>query len=179
MTPVKQANRHDPAGGVYGDCHRACVATMLDLPLAAVPHFNDGGPDGDEFKLREKAFLARHGLVPIDAVYAREAGKDGPGLILYVVGQMNPGVPFILGGTSRNGVDHSVVARDGEIVHDPSLDESGIVGPCGDGWYWVTFFGALSLDRRPRCDLCGHPTAPNSLSNGVAVCTRDGCANSD
>lgn len=179
MTPVKGRIKHDPANGLHGDCHRAAVATMLDLPYEAVPHFNVGGPDGPEFKFRERTFLATHGLRPIDAVYAGEEvdrAKDfppGPGLVLYIVSMLNPGVPYLLGGRSRNGVDHTVVALDGEIVHDPGMDEPGIVGACLDGWYWVTFFGALSLDRRPRCGLCGSPLTPDGL------CSRAACANSD
>lgn len=159
MTPVFSQVRHDPDGKVWGDCHRAAVATVLDLPLLAVPHFSDGWPSGDEFKRRERKFLASHGLVPIDLVYTPPA-ECGHELILRVVGDMNPGVPYILGGTSRHRVDHSVVCLDDRIVHDPSRDEdgtaAGIVGPCADGWYWITFFGAKSLGRL-RCDLCGSP----------------------
>ena len=173
MIPVKQRNRHDPAAGVWGDCHRAAVATMLSLPLDAVPHFGDGGPTGDVFKALEKAFLASHGLVPIDAVYA--GGEADVQLILHVVSAMNPDVPFLLGGTSRNGVDHTVVCLNDAIVHDPSLDDSGIVGPCKDGWYWVTFFGARNLDARPKCPFCG-ATMKHDES---WLCSRCACPNAD
>jgi hypothetical protein len=170
VTPVKQRNRHDPANGVYGDCHRAAVATVLDLALDQVPHFGEGGPAAEEFGVRAREFRRSKGLVPISAVYAPDSGHL---LILHVVGTMNPGVPYLLGGRSRNGVDHTVVCVGDEIVHDPSLDDSGIVGPCGDGWYWVTFFGAADLDRRPRCGACGAPLTPDGL------CSRAACYNSD
>lgn len=179
MKPVKQSITHAPHAGTWGDCHRAAVATVLNLPLAAVPHFSDGGPGVEEFKARERAFLGRHGLVPINAVYAGSEVYDGPGLILEVVSALNPGSPYLLGGRSRHGNDHTVVCQDGAVVHDPSHDAAGIVAPSSDGWYWVTFFGAADLDRRPRCNLCGYPMAPNSLTNGVTVCARDGRANSD
>ena len=39
MTPVKQEFVHDPSNGVYGDCQRAVIASLLDLPLSEVPHF--------------------------------------------------------------------------------------------------------------------------------------------
>ena len=51
--------------------------------------------------------------------------------------------------TSRSNSDSkrcwlsSVVCRDGAIACDPGQDDPGIVGPCDDGFYWVTFFGAL------------------------------------
>jgi hypothetical protein len=50
---------------------------------------------------------------------------------------------FLLTGTSRNRCAHTVVACNGDIVCDPSLDDSGIIGPTDDGFYWLTFFGAL------------------------------------
>ena len=49
----------------------------------------------------------------------------------------NSGVLCIFAGTSRNGCNHSVVAHCGKIIHDPSIDQSGIVGPCNDGYYWI------------------------------------------
>lgn len=173
MIPVKQRNTHDPANGVWGDCHRAAVATMLCLPIDQVPHFSDGWPPADVFKARERAFLASHGLVPIDAVYA--GAEANPDLILHVVGAMNPDVPYLLGGQSRNGHDHTVVCLNDRIVHDPGIDDPGIVAPCKDGWYWVTFFGAspANLDRRPRCNLCGYHLSADGL------CSRSACPNSD
>lgn len=179
MTPVKQSITHAPRAGRWGDCHRAAVASVLDLPLAAVPHFSEGGPGVEEFKAREREFFARHGLVPITAVYAGSEVYDGPALILEVVGKLNPETPYLLGGRSRHGGDHTVVCLGDAIVHDPSHDDAGIVAPSSDGWYWVTFFGALNLDRRPRCNLCGYPMIPNSLSNGVTLCARDACPNAD
>ena len=48
MKPVKQLFHHDPANGVWGDCFRAVIASVLSLPVEAVPHFFDGNPeDGD------------------------------------------------------------------------------------------------------------------------------------
>lgn len=173
MTPVKQRIRTDPAAGTFGDCHRAAVATLLSLPLDAVPHFADGGPSADEFKRREREFLATHGLVPIDAVYAgREASVD---LILHVVGALNPRVPYLLGGANRDGHDHTVVCLDDAIVHDPSPELLGVYAPCSDGWFWVTFLGTSpsKLDRRPRCGLCPAPLTPDGL------CSRAACPNSD
>lgn len=39
MTPVTQEFRHDPKNFIWGDCHRAALATILDLPISKVPHF--------------------------------------------------------------------------------------------------------------------------------------------
>jgi hypothetical protein len=43
---------------------------------------------------------------------------------------------------SRTNVDHSVIAFENQIVHDPSLNNSGIIAPCDDGFIWVTFIVA-------------------------------------
>lgn len=179
MKRVMQSISHMPRHGTWGDCHRAAVATVLSLPLAAVPHFGDGGPTAEEFKARERKFLLSHGIVPIYAVYAGSDLESGPGLILEVVSDLNPGTPFLLGGRSRNGNDHTVVCQDGAIFHDPSDDAAGIVAPSSDGWYWVTFFGEADPDRRPQCHLCGHPMNPADIAKGVMLCSRAACPNAD
>lgn len=142
MKPVKQLYRHDPPR-VFGDCHRAALASILELPCEAVPHFYeliDGEkPDPATVSQRERSYLASQGLVGITTCFSEgielQAVLDG-------IAYYNPGVYWILGGTSRNGTGHSVVACDGAIVHDPALDESGIVGPMDNGHYWATFIGA-------------------------------------
>ena len=143
MIPVKQQNLHRPSEGVWGDCHRAAIASILEKPLDDVPHFGDGGPDGEEFARREADYLRAQGIVPIRVIYT-----DDLPLVLAAVGKMNPGVCYLLGGQSRTGVDHTVVGLNDAIAHDPSINESGIIGPCADGYYWITFFGSLAaLDR--------------------------------
>ncbi len=46
---------------------------------------------------------------------------------------------WLLTGKSRNNVPHVVVCQGGEIVCDPSLDNSGIVSPTDDGYCWAEF----------------------------------------
>lgn len=135
---IKHKNRikHDPEAGQYGDCHRACVATILGLDPDQVPHFYGNWDQGEgEALLRE--FLGEFNLVQYHVLYTSEATVDE---ILRVTGAMGPGVPMILGGLSSAGVGHSVVLFNGEIYNDPS--GSGIVGPLPDGFYWVTVFVA-------------------------------------
>lgn len=134
MTPTKQRNLHRPGEGVWGDCHSACLASMLDLPLDDVPHFGEGGPDGQEFNRRVREWLSIRGLGQASAAFEGELDA-----VLRMMRHVNPGVYYILGGRSLTGVNHSVVALENRIVHDPSLNESGIVRPCEDGFYWVTF----------------------------------------
>lgn len=46
MTPVDQTILHDPDAGLYGDCQRAVIASLLDLPIDSVPNFSAGGRAG-------------------------------------------------------------------------------------------------------------------------------------
>lgn len=151
MTPHKQLIVHDPANGKFGDCHRTCIATILDVDPLEVPHFCDGTEDresvpgngADTFLDRERSWLARFGLASALVGYL-DCDLDA---VLTTCKHCSPGVPVILGGTSRLGCNHSVVVLDGEIVSDPS--GNGIVGPMDDGYYWVTFI-TVGADWRAR-----------------------------
>ena len=156
MKPQKQLFRHRPAEGIFGDCHRTAIACVLDMDAKDVPHFMDGSPgksDGpgetekaNDANDRVEAWLNERGIATINMAFD---GKMPLQDILSTVANINRSRPvFILGGMSRNGVNHSVVCCDGEIVCDPSLDDSGIVGPCDDGWWWLTFFGLLQATAR-------------------------------
>lgn len=143
MKPVKQKYRHDPGNGIYGDCDRACIASMLELTCDDVPHFFDGPEREDP----EKAFKARREWleergVEFFVLNLLPGDMTPEGMINYL-SIRNPGKYFLLTGESRNGTGHVVICRDGEIVHDPSLDGSGIVGPEPvSGCYWVEFWGS-------------------------------------
>lgn len=151
MKPQKQRFRHNPAQGVYGDCHRTAIAIVLDLEAEDVPHFMDGnayrkggGPKANELF---EMWLNERGISTISFPFPGE----NLARVLDTIASCNPlsKPAFILAGSSRNGCNHSVVACDGEIVCDPSLDDSGIIGPCDDGHYWVTFFGLLDATKDP------------------------------
>ncbi len=132
MKPVQQRYRHNPPES-YGDCHRAVIASLLELELDAVPHFGDGLPPGPEFKRRVVDFLKTKDLIEVAVGFICDIDH-----IYSVMKTANPGAFYILGGQSNNGVNHSVVCFEDKIVHDPSIDQSGIVGPCDDGAYWIS-----------------------------------------
>lgn len=143
MIPVTQLYRHDPPR-TWGDCERACIASILELPCEAVPNFCEPGPGEDfdsvRWRERERAWLATRGLCPILLCYHESMELD---MVLDGTAHYQPGLYFILSGTSRNHVNHAVIACDGAIVHDPSIDHSGIIAPCEPGGhYWATFLGA-------------------------------------
>ncbi len=39
MIPVYQKFKRDPENGIYGDCHKSCIASILKLDWDVVPHF--------------------------------------------------------------------------------------------------------------------------------------------
>lgn len=145
MKPQKQLFRHRPADGVYGDCHRTAIAIVLDMDAKDVPHFAQGAPDAPENKqwmsLRE-AWLNERGFMSINLLFSGDVPFPE---VLKTIAACNPKSRpvFILGGKSKNGNNHSVVCTDGKIVCDPGQGDPGIVGPCHDGFYWVTFFAGL------------------------------------
>lgn len=148
MKPQRQKNRHRPEEGLIGDCHRTCYACLLDLDRDSVPNFaevgfdptKEGGGNVKEFKGACKSWLAENGYAEFSIAFNCEL-ED----ILGYMAVVNPGQYYILGGESRTGVNHSVIAKDDAIVWDPSLNDSGIVGPCKpDGMYWITVLVPIS-----------------------------------
>lgn len=120
---------------------------MMDMDAADVPHFMDKTPgkgEAPDAHASCRAWLAERGIVPINVLFVGE--HLSPELIMESVSNVNSkvnGLTYLLSGTSRTGVNHCVVCQNGEIVCDPSTKNSGIVGPCDDGYYWVTFFGSV------------------------------------
>lgn len=137
IVPQKQANRHLPEEGLYGDCHRTAIAVLLGMDRDEVPHFLHDNCGSEVFKQRVDEWLDARGLMEIWFVYD---GSMDINDILRSMDYTNPGLPFLLGGRSRTGVNHTVVCQHGEIACDPSQTDAGIVGPTDpDGFYHVTF----------------------------------------
>lgn len=107
-----------------GNCVAACVATVLGVPLAEVPHFIEFGiAYGDSEDVQEVShgnnwwammlgFLAGRGLwvVELDKVTDAERGE-----------------PVLVAGMSPRGVVHQVVYRDGALWHDPHPSRDGVL----------------------------------------------------
>lgn len=145
MIPVKQLYRHDPPK-TWGDCHRAAIASILELPCDDVPHFG-APPLRDDWRVYERSFLLNRGIIPLTIGF--EGGKGDYHSFLSAMAILNPDTYWLLGGTSKNGVGHTVVVLNDKIAHDPALDNSGIVGPMEDGYFWGTFFGSSITLAKP------------------------------
>jgi len=145
MTPYKQQYLHDPDRGVTGDCGRTVIACLLDMRPEEVPHFYhedfyaEEPKDWKGNKVRDE-WLRERGLTIIKIPYDGDAITLENLLCQYV----DPGVFYILHGRSRNDTGHVVICEGGKIVHDPALDDSGIVGPePHSGHYWLEFLVPL------------------------------------
>lgn len=169
MIPTRQRIKHDPENGKYGDCHRAVIASILEMPIDGVPHFaEDGTTRPDEMYVRCEQWLHERGLATVDVVYPGEISLNE---VLRAVAHGTRFTPqyYILGGTSRAGCGHSVVCFKNEILHDPS--GNGIVGPLNGNW-WITFITA----RHPQVVAKqwaakvpqDHPRVPFSPFSGPA-----------
>lgn len=141
MTPVMCRVKHDPPRS-YGDCLRACIATVLDLDAEQVPHFADMGATGVEAVASARRWLADRGLTIAAFAFP---GSETLSDVLEYMGEMNPGVTWLLfGSTARpgepcTGGDHVNVCQGGAVVHDPAWVPSSIKSPTSEGvWQiWV------------------------------------------
>jgi len=105
MKPVYQTTFGD-----NGNCVSAALASILDLPISAVPTFSQGERRAAEID----AFLAPYGYTWLRA-------STGPDWRDHV-----PDVYHTMSGTSPRGRHHMVVGRGGRMVHDPHPNGGGI-----------------------------------------------------
>lgn len=135
--------------GANGDCYRACVASIVELPIAEVPHFADGCADLEEMYCRVRDWLFEQGY-GLFRTYC-SAGWTLERL-LKCFSEDNPGVPIIISGVARaNPTEtHAVVALNGRLAHDPS--GAGLSGPwkcncgspdCDYSIWWLEVVAAL------------------------------------
>jgi hypothetical protein len=106
MKPVDQTKFGMPDG----NCFAACVATIFDLPLEAVPHFMHLGEGWFEPFRRWSVDVLGHDVLIIT-----------PGSEKYFA------APLIVSGPAARGVDHSTVWERGNMFHDPHPSRAGLI----------------------------------------------------
>lgn len=121
MKPVDQEFVHLPEIGQMGDCQRAVIASLLEIPIADVPHFlQDAKGDPSDYWDSLQSFLASRGFAYLCVPARSGAAFFGDGVDVY---------HEIAGPSPRgNGVFHAVVGRNGVIVHDPHPSKAGLAG---------------------------------------------------
>ena len=123
MTPQDQEFLHAPEQGVQGDCTRAVIASLLDLPIQDVPHFADQTrTDVYEFYSHIETFLEQHGKL-----------MKWNGIPAYHLRKGAPQYHYISGPSPRGGgVHHCVVGLDCQIAFDPHPSRAGLAGDPAD-----------------------------------------------
>lgn len=115
MIPVDQTRLHGE--NVKGNCFRACIASVLELSIDEVPAFEDMTIPY-EWIDRCIEFLESHGY-QYEGIYSLEDLRDCNGVDGYLVAN---------GKSPRGDFKHSVIWKDGAIVHDPHPSRSGLDG---------------------------------------------------
>lgn len=112
MIPVDQTILHDAERGIRGNCQQAAVASILDLPLEAVPNFHHCEQG---FWQGVKDFIRSRG-------YAMLVLRSDH----YNWWLSDSGVYYLAYGQSPRGVQHAVIYRHGKLAHDPHPSRAGI-----------------------------------------------------
>lgn len=125
--------------GQNGNCFSACIASLLDLPLADVPGFYGAITNGSEVPAEHLAgmdnwFLARK-LHYVEVAFPMSFTD-----MMNLTRLHYPRLAYILTGSTSQGVTHSVIVRDGAVIHDPASDLAAgkrhiIKGPLADATY--------------------------------------------
>lgn len=133
MTPTLSLVKHDPPNS-YGDCVRACVASILNMPAELVPHFYHDGCDGVEGTRRMRAYLATLGYGLNGVQYSGEALVTE---VLEIMRENATDIYYILIAANASG-DHAIVCKNDQIEFDPAWFVEPIIGPHSDG-LWSVF----------------------------------------
>lgn len=136
MIPVTQDVFHDPEGDTKGNCFAACVASILELPMHAVPNF----VEREDWFHAVQEFLGRFGLFlawNVEPTYREFWGYH------------------VVSGPGPRGVRHSVVGYGLDVIWDPHPSRDGLVE--ADDWSFALLCPkSLAVIRVP----CGDSSAP-------------------
>lgn len=135
MIKITQKNFHNPSEGRYGDCYKTCLACLFEVDPNTIPDVTEAmWLSEDEFLRVYEEWLRSIGYASIHVPMAHSLET-----VLEWSNKLNPDVYHLLTGHSKNRVPHVVVCLNGQIIWDPSIDKSGIIGPV-EGYYWLTYF---------------------------------------
>lgn len=143
-----QLYRHEPWNNIYGDCHRTCIANLLDLEPWQVPHFAQVSMQDASQSMEGliEAWLEDKGFSQVLIHYQQLHVRS----VLSYMAEVNDRIFYILSGQSPRGTNHSVIACGGEIVHDPAPRGGGLVGPMDNGVFEACFLTPIQFVSLPR-----------------------------
>ena len=128
MIPVDQTRYGHP----HGNCLAASIASILEIPVDAVPvvEMSRRWPAMVEFV---RAFGLDLVAVDLATETATMYGAEGPVSVVRYPATLVPDGYCIGSGQSARGVQHACVYLNGELAHDPHPSRLGIRGV--DRWY--------------------------------------------
>lgn len=143
--------------GQSGDCHRTCIAMILNMDRDEVPHFMvnvpprcpPDDPRSKESVQLELEWLAQHGLTVVNVPFP---GDTDIAHLLESLSVLANDAPVVLGCSAPNG-NHSVVVWRGEIYNPTN---GVIVGPQElTGFWWLTIYsvGPNWMNRQATREL--------------------------
>jgi hypothetical protein len=139
--------------GEYGDCHRTCVAMILNMHRDDVPHFMADcepnlppeDPRSQAAEVAELQWLAKRRITAVNIPFPGETPFE---VLLEMTDKLTHSAPVILGCTAGpRRMNHSVVLKDG-IVYNPN-PTAQIAGPMRDGFWWLTIYSVGMRWRSP------------------------------
>ncbi len=115
MIPVDQTKLHIP-GKQNGNCVAAAIASILEMDIKDVPEFEDMPEHGKGQRGEQSWFSALLNWLKAIGFHLVRWDEE-----IYLPGY------FIGNGPSKRGVEHSVIYKGAEIVHDPHPSRDGLV----------------------------------------------------
>ena len=120
MIPVLQTKFGNGEGEAAGNCLQAALASLFDLPLDSVPHFV-AEPGSRWWSAMQEWLLREHSCFVVWASREQCPPFD-----------MHESYYLQVGKSPRGDFNHIIVARNGELAHDPHPDGTGLVEVTGD-----------------------------------------------
>mgnify|MGYP003393736049 CR=1 FL=1 len=120
--------------GPRGNCFSACLASMFECDISAVPNFYEIAGDDDAAwwaAVRDWLRMRGFGIMFLELSDPKHIG-------------MFEGW-FIVSGKSARGVDHATIWCGGEMRHDPHPSNGGLVKPDGIDLIYPLDAARLSL----------------------------------
>lgn len=114
MKPVDQTKFGEPDG----NCFNACVASLLECAIDDLPDLSEIEKSGENWLIGLNDHLRTLGF----GVASIEWGDEPPASFY-----LPQGCYYIASGTSRRGLLHSTIYKDGSLIHDPHPDRTGIL----------------------------------------------------
>ena len=114
MIPVDQT----VSGFTNGDCMRACVASVFELPIEEVPNFMEDGDDYFSSKLG--AWCFERNLIPMDCQISWDDVRNDLKDIYIIAHGQSPR-------SSNEKCRHAVIYKGNKMVHDPHPAREGVV----------------------------------------------------